>query len=138
MSLVTLDIDALGGLLRERLCKAVRVDERPDGAIMVRTPFTFPDGDRYPIHLIETPRGGLRLSDRGHTLMRISFEHDIDSFLAGPRGKLLERVMGQSGLRWDRSALCLDASIEHLPEAVFGFWQALTRVYDLTMLEADA
>ena len=41
----------------------------------------FPDEDGYPFHLAEAPSGGLRLSDCGHTLMHISYEHDIDSFL---------------------------------------------------------
>lgn len=132
-----LNVKELQDSLRERLCETVRVDERPDGALMVRTPFRFPDGDRYPIHITEAPSGGLCLSDRGHTLMHIGYEHDIDSYLVGARGKLLKRVMGESGLRWDGSALCLDANIEHLPEAVFAFGQALTRVYDLTMLEVD-
>ena len=132
-----LNVNELQDSLRERLCEAVRVDERPDGALMVRTPFAFPDGDRYPIHISKAPSGGLCLSDRGHTLMHISYEHDIDSYLAGARGQLLEQVMGESGLRWDGGALCLDTSVEQLPEAVFAFGQALTRVYDLTMLEAD-
>ena len=132
-----LDGDALCSLLRERLSESVRVDERPDGALMVRTPLTFPDGDRYPIHISEAPSGGLCLSDRGHTLMRISYEHDIDSYLVGARGKLLERIMGESGLHWDGGAVCLDTHVEHLPEAIFVFGQALTRVHGLTLHSID-
>ena len=135
--LVPLDGDALCSLLRERLSESVRVDERPDGALMVRTPLTFPDGDRYPIHISEAPSGGLCLSDRGHTLMRISYEHDVDSLLDGVHGSHLERIMGESGMRWDGGAFCLDTSIEHLPAAIFIFGQALTRVYDLTTLDAN-
>jgi len=101
---------------------------------MVRTHFEFPDGDRYPIHLSEPPYGGLRLSDRGHTLMHISYEHDVDSFLDGTRGMLLERIMAESGLEWDGGAFCLDTTSERLPEAVFRFGQSLTRIYDLTFL----
>ena len=133
-----LDVNELQDALRERLSEAVCVVQRPDGALMVRTPFTFPDGDRYPIHVSEAPSGGLCLSDRGHTLMRISFEHEIDSFLVGARGKLLERIMGESGLRWDGGAVCLDTCEEHLPEAIFLFGQALTRVHDLTLHSTDA
>ena len=129
-----LPIDALNKLLRERLCEEVAVERRPDGALMVRTPFEFPDGDRYPIHLSEVTSGGIRLSDRGHTLMHISYEHEVDSFLDGTRGLLLERIMGESGLQWDGGAFCLDTTPEHLPDAVFRFGQALTRVYDLTVL----
>ena len=131
---MTLNVDALQSLLCERLCEEVRVERRPDGALMLRTHFQFPDGDRYPIHLSEAAAGGLRLSDRGHTLMHISYEHDIDSFMDGTRGMLMERIMGESGLQWDGGAFCLDTSPERLPEAIFNFGQALTRVYDLTLL----
>ena len=126
-----LDHDALRELLRKRLCEDVRVERRPDGALMLRTHFEFPDGDRFPIHLSEAASGGLRLSDRGHTLMHVSYEHDVDSFLDGTRGMLLERIMGEGGLQWDGGAFRLDTAPERLPEAVFVFGQALTRIHDL-------
>ena len=66
--------------------------------------------------------------------MHLSYEHDIDSFMDGTRGMLLERIMGESGLQWDGGALCFDTIPDRLPEAVFQFGQALTRVYDLTFL----
>ena len=131
---MNLQIDALNTLLCERLCEEVVVEPRPDGALVVRTRFEFPDGDRYPIHLSEGLSGGIRLSDRGHTLMHISYEHDVDSFLDGTRGLLIERIMGESGLQWDGGAFCLDTTSELLPDAIFRFGQALTRVYDLTLL----
>ena len=129
-----LDPDALRSLLCERLCEDVKVERRPDGALMLRTHFMFPDGDAYPLHLVEAPTGGLRISDRGHTLMHISYDHDVDSFMDGTRGMLLERIMGESGLQWDAGAFCFDTTPERLPEAVFQFGQALTRVFDLTLL----
>ena len=110
-----MDLEALRKLLCERLCEDVGVEERPDGALMLRTRFEFPDGDRYPIHLAEAGPGGLRLSDRGHTLMHISYEHDVDTLLDGTRGMLLEPIMGESGLRWDGGAFCLDTPPERLP-----------------------
>ncbi len=128
------DHDALQRLLCERLCEDIRIERRPDGALTLQTRFQFPDGDRFPIHLAEASAGGFRLSDRGHTLMHISYEHDVDSFLEGARGMLLERIMAESELQWDGGAFCLDASPERLSEAIFRFGQALTRIYDLTLL----
>ena len=64
---MTIDTTALRELLCARLCEEVGVSERPDGELMLRTHFTFPDGDGYPFHLAEAPAGGLRLSDLGHT-----------------------------------------------------------------------
>lgn len=137
---MALDPIALERLLCERLCDEIGVVRRPDGALMLRTRFAFPDGDRYPIHLSELATGGLRLSDRGHTLMHISYEHDVDSFLDGGRGALLERIMGETGLRWDGDggAFCLDTAPEDLSRAVIAFGQALTRVYDLTLLSRSS
>ena len=131
---MTLDANALRNLLCERLCEDVGVDERPDGDLMLRTHFCFPDGDGYPFHLAEAPSGGLRLSDCGHTLMHISYEHDIDSFLTGTRGMLLERIIDESGIHRDSGVFSVDTSVDRLPEAIFRFGQALTRVYDLTLL----
>ena len=130
---MTIDTTALRELLCARLCEDVGVSERPDGKLMLRTHFTFPDGDGYPFHLAEAPAGGLRLSDLGHTLMHISYEHDIDTLLTGTRGMLLERIVGESGILYDEGVFSLETSAERLPEAIFGFGQALTRIYDLTL-----
>ena len=129
-----LEGNALRDLLCERLCQDVSIDRRPDDAFMLRTHFMFPDGDGYPFHLSEAPAGGLRLSDHGHTLMHISYEHDIDSFLDGTRGMLLERIVSEGGIVQDGGVFFLDTSAEGLPEAIFAFGQALTRIYDLTLL----
>lgn len=131
---MTIDHDALRNLLCQRLCEDVQLAQRPDGALVLRTHFRFPDGDSYPIHIIEAESGGLRLSDRGHTLMHISYEHDIDSFLDGTRGMLLERIMAENSLQWDGGAFSFDTTPERLPEALFQFGQALTKIYDLTFL----
>ena len=96
---MTIDAQALRDLLCQRLCQDVGIDRRPDGALMLRTQFRFPDGDGFPIHLSEAP-GGLRLSDRGHTLMHISYDHDVDAFMDGTRGALGEAVR-----RWRRDDL---------------------------------
>ena len=72
---MALDEAALRRLLCERLCADVRLARRSDGALMLSTHFEFPDGDRFPIHVSEAGIGGIRLSDRGHTLMHISYDH---------------------------------------------------------------
>ena len=127
-------LEALRTLLCERLCDDVGVEKRPDGALLLQTRFQFPDGDRFQMYLTEARAGGFRLSDNGHTLMHISYEHDVDGFLDGTRGMLLERIMGETGLHWDGGAFCFETSPDRLPEAIVSFGQALTRVYDLTLL----
>lgn len=131
---MAVNMEGLQRLLCERLCEDVQLRRRPDGALMLHTHFEFPDGDQFPIHVSEAGVGGLRLSDRGHALMHISYEHDIDAFLDGTRGQLLERIVGETGIEREGGELYINTPIERIPEAIFRFGQALTRVYDLTFL----
>ena len=96
------DLDALQRLLCERLCEDVRIEPRPDGALMLQTRFQFPDGDQFPIRLSKAPAGGFRLSDCGHTLMHISYEHDADPFLKGTQGNAPRTHHGREriGMGW--------------------------------------
>ena len=110
------------------------IDTRPDGNLMLRTEFTFPDGDAFPFHVSEIPAGGVRLSDLGHTLMHISYDHEIDAFLQGTRGMLLERILAESDVSLDGGSFYIDAPLTQLPKAIFGLGQTLTRIYDLTLL----
>lgn len=129
-----LDTAKLQQILCENLCNDVQLVRRPDGALMLRTGFEFPDGDRFPIHVLETKAGSVRLSDQGHTLMHISYDHDIDVFLQGVRGQILEGIVNESSIGIEGGVFYIDSPIERLPEAIFRFGQALTRVYDLVFL----
>ena len=124
--------DDLQRRLCDRLCASVRVEQRPDGELMLQSDFEFPDGDRYPIYLSEAP-GGVRLSDRGDTLMRISYDHDIDAFLAGSRGQLIERILGEEEVGRDRGVFYLDAPIDRISDALFRYGLAMARICDLTL-----
>ncbi|MDE2984923.1 MAG: DUF1828 domain-containing protein [Gemmatimonadota bacterium] len=124
--------DDLQRRLCDQLCASVCVERRPDGELMLQADFEFPDGDRYPIYLSEAP-GGVRLSDRGDTLIRISYDHDIDAFLAGSRGRLIERILGEEEVDQDRGVFHLDAPIDRLSDALFRYGRALTRIYDLPL-----
>lgn len=131
---MALDYALLEKTLCERLCVNVRIHTRGDGVHMLDTPFTFPDGDHYPIYLSETRTGGVVLSDRGHTLMHISYEHDVDVFFVGTRAALREQVVRETGIQEKEGVFSVEVSPEQLADALFHFGQALTKVYDLTIL----
>ena len=132
---MSLDANTLQKLLYQQFREVVMVHQRAEGELMVDTQFRFPDGDTFPIHLSECRDGDrrLRLSDEGDTFMRISYEHDVDSFFKGTRGVLLEHILTEGGVEWERGALTVRTSQERLTEAIFRFGQTLTRVYDLTL-----
>lgn len=116
------------------LCGSVAVHQRGEGLWQVDTPWTFPDGDGYSVYVSPAPTGGLRISDQGLTMMRLSYENDIGKLREGTRGRLLAQVLADAGLSEDEGEFFLDATAEDLGSGVLRIGQALTRVHDLTFL----
>jgi len=131
---MAVDYATLGQMLSQRLRSKVRIHERKDGVLMLDTPFTFPDGDHYPIYLTETGNGSIRLSDRGHTLMHVSYDHDVDSFFTGTRAVLREQIVRDYGIKEKDGVFAVDTDPAQLADALFRFGQAMTKIYDLTFL----
>jgi Domain of unknown function DUF1828 len=116
------------------LCGSVVVHQRNEALWQVDTPWTFPDGDGYSIYVSPAPTGGLRISDQGLTMMRLSYENDIGKLREGTRGRLLAQVLADAGLSEDDGEFFLDATADDLGASVLRVGQALTRVHDLTFL----
>ena len=134
---MALDHAQLERLLCDRLCAHVRVHRRHDDVLMLESPFTFPDGDHYPIYLSETPGGSVKLSDRGHTLMHVSYEHDVDSFHEGARASLREQIVRETGIDEEEGVFSIEAPPDQVATALFRFGQASTKIHDLTFLSRD-
>ena len=134
---MALDHTRLEQLLCERLCASVRVYQRDDGVLMLDSPFSFPDGDRYPIYICESPAGGVTLSDQGHTLMHISYEHDVDTLYEGARASLREQIVRESGIEENEGIFTVTAPAHQIADALFKLGQALTKIHDLTFLSRD-
>ncbi|NTW84318.1 MAG: DUF1828 domain-containing protein, partial [Chlorobiaceae bacterium] len=83
--MMTIDVAFLQKTLCNAMCSEVCVREKTPDILAVDTPFTFPDGDQYQLYIKILPGGILRLSDMGHTLMHLSYEHDIDKLREGTR-----------------------------------------------------
>lgn len=127
----TMDLEST---LCRALCGSVSVKQSADGLWRVDTPWTFPDGDSYSIYISPAPTGGLRISDQGLTLMRLSYENDLSKLREGTRGRLLAQVLADAGLIEDDGEFFLDSTIDEVGANVLRLGQALTRVHDLTFL----
>ena len=134
---MALDHAQLERLRCERLCADVRVHRRHDDVLMLESPFTFPDGDHYPIYLSETPSGGVKLSDRGHTLMHVSYDHDVDSFYEGACASLREQIVRENGIDEEEGIFSMETPPDQVAAALFRFGQALTKIHDLTFLSRE-
>lgn len=127
-------MDYLEAELSAALRAKVRLKKRPDGSILVSTPFSFPDGDTFSIYLKSLGTGGYRLSDKGTTLMHLSYEHDISKLAEGTRHKIFQQIVSEMGISDDQGDLHLEIPAAGLATGIFQFGQALTRIHDLTFL----
>lgn len=134
---MALDEMQLEKLLCERLCAEVKIHRREDDVLMMESPFTFPDGDHFPIYLSETAAGGVKLSDSGHTLMHVSYDQDVDLFYEGARATLREQIVRECGIEEDHGIFSIETPPEQIAGALFRFGQALTKIHDLTFLSRE-
>ncbi len=132
-----MDPDRVAAALSAPGTRTVRCFRRPDGVVMVDTPLRFPDGDRFPLYLDEDAEG-VFLSDRGHTLMHISYEHDVDQWFEGSRAPLREQIVRDYGLKEENGAFVMRTSLDRLGASALLLAQALTRIHDLTFLHPTA
>lgn len=123
---------ALRRILCQSWCEGLDVADEQDGSIRMSMPLHDPDGDAITVWA-RTVMGGWRLSDGGATIMRLSYEHDLDSLLDGSRGKVFERLLSESGLREEEGELAMETQENELGGALLRFGQGLLRVGDLKL-----
>ncbi len=103
--------------------------ERADG-YAIGLPMARRDGD-YLTAYVSQDDGGWRVSDKGSTLMRLSYENDLDKLLSGAREKLFNTVLVESGLKEDDGELYITVPADALPKGLFALGQGTIRVEDL-------
>lgn len=131
---MNMDIEKLQKEICSILCADVQLLQRNGSIVMLQTPFSFADGDPYQIYLRELPSGQLRMSDKGHTLMHLSYENDIDKFREGTRGKIFDGILSELDLAESDGEFYLDFNPDKIGYALFRFGQAITKINDLTFL----
>lgn len=110
-------------------CRDVAVVQRAD-SIAVSLPIVGRDGDHLTAYVSPTT-GGWRVSDKGATLMRLSYENDLTKLLAGARERLFNTVLEESGLQEDDGELFAQVPADSLAMGLFSLGQGVTRVEDL-------
>jgi len=116
------------------LCAEIGASPVNDTLLRITTPFSFPDGDSYEIYLKVLPTGVLRLSDMGNIFMRLSYENETIDLRGGTRGRLLDQILAEFDVVELNGEIYKDSNVESLPVDVLKFGQALTRLYDLSLL----
>jgi hypothetical protein len=119
--------------LRKLLCESwcAELDiERSGNGLRVSLPLDEADGDAVTVWLSALP-GGWRVSDQGTTLMRLSYQHDIDRLMEGAREALFERILGEHQINLEDGRLLMTVAEGELAAGLLRYGQAIQRVGDL-------
>lgn len=118
-------------LLCEQWCAEAEVSE-DQGGLRISLPLLESDGDAVSVW-VQPQVGGWRLRDHGTTLMRLSYETEIDSLLDGTRARVLDRIVSEQGVQFVDGELLLDVQEGELGAGLMHIGQAMTRLCDIRL-----
>ena len=119
---------------RKKVCESVDLIKEGLDRFLVKTPFTFEDGDVLKVVLLRDGNEWY-LTDEGHTFMHISYDEvDIE---AKTRRRLLDQVLATYGVKNRDGELRAQLKEDQMGASLFSFLQALTKISDLTYMTRE-
>lgn len=129
-----LDLHGLESLITE--FKTLQFREKRLGLFKILVPFFYEDGDMYDLFVEECPTNSrlLRISDHGLTLMKLSYNFDIDT----PKKRdILESTISQNSCFFCDGMIYLDVLPRQLVTGIYQFAQVISKVNAMDMLSYD-
>jgi len=119
---------------RRKVCESVDLAQEGVDRFIVKTPFTFEDGDVLKV-VLALEGDCWYLTDEGHTFMHLSYDEvDIE---AKTRRRLLDQVLATYGVENRDGELRADLREDQMGDSFFSFLQALTKISDLTYMTRE-
>lgn len=112
----------------------VGVREKRPGVMKLIVPMFHEDGDMVDIFLEDLPDGGVRISDHGLSLMRLSYGFDIDT---ENKERIFKRILYENRVSEDSGALFVDVRPEQLYPAVLNFGQTVGKVSNMALYRRE-
>jgi hypothetical protein len=123
-------------ILRAQFNNQVSFRERRPGVLQLVAPLFHEDGDMVDIFLEPTNGGqeNIRICDHGMTLMRLSYNFDIDT---PNKERIFQRILSENRIREEKGNLFLDAKPESLYPSVLQFAQAVAKVSNMQLFKRE-
>lgn len=121
-------------LLSDGFNSHIDVREKRPGVMKLIVPLFHEDGDMVDIFLEELSDGKVRISDRGLSLMRLSYNFDIDT---ENKERIFHRILNENHVSEDRGNLFVDVAPEQLYPAVLHFGQTVAKVANMGLYRRE-
>ena len=111
--------------LRTQFNDHLRVEEKRPGISQLFVPLFHEDGDMVDLYLEEAGEGRVRLCDHGMTLMRLSYDYELDT---PNKLRILDKILSENGLTQVEGNIQLECPVESLYPSVLQFAQGVAKV----------
>ncbi len=124
-------LDALKSQFNDR----IRFVEKRPGIFQLIAPFYHEDGDMLEIYLEGIGGNGkIRISDHGMTIMRLSYEYDIDT---QNKRRIFDKMLTENQLLENEGRLYLEAGLEVLYPSILQFAQAVGKISNMKLYKRE-
>jgi hypothetical protein len=107
--------------------------KRPN-ILKVLVPLFHEDGDMLDIFVEDTEDGRVQISDYGLSLMRLSYDYDINT---DTKRRIFQQILSESNAIEDNGKIIVKSDIENIYPSVLQFGQIVTRVCSLRLHRRD-
>ncbi len=122
-------------ILRNQFNDRIRFVEKRSGIFQLIVPFYHEDGDMLEIYLEGLKENGkIRISDHGMTIMRLSYEYEIDT---PNKRRIFEKMLAENRLLEKDGRLYLEADLDVLYPSVLQFAQAVGKVSNMKLYKRE-
>lgn len=120
---------------KKKVCEEIDLVSEGVERFLVKTPFTFDDGDHLKIVLKKDGERNWLLTDEGHTFMHLSYEDiDIDT---KTRQQIIESSLTAYNMVNKEGELILKINDEMYGDALYSFIQGILHISDITYLKRE-
>jgi hypothetical protein len=121
--------------IRSQFNSRVDLTTKRKGLYQLVAPFYHEDGDMYDIYIEDSEQPGLvRVTDRGLTLMRLSYTFNIDT---PNKERIYRQILTEHLVQDDNGELFTVVSINEIYPAILRFSRAITAITNMGLYRRD-
>ncbi len=123
-------------LLKGQFNNQISVLQKRAGIVQLIAPFYHEDGDMVDIFLEEAKDapGRVRVCDHGMTLMRLSYDFDLNT---ENKERVFQEILTENAISEDDGNLFIDATPESLYPTIMQFAQTVAKVSNIQVLKRE-
>lgn len=120
--------------LRHGFNQHVSLREKRPGVQKLVAPLFHEDGDMVDIFVEALGDGRVRVSDKGLSLMRVSYSYELDT---PNKERIFRRILNENRVDEDRGMLFLDVAEDQIYPAVLHFGQTVAKVTNMAVYRRE-